>query len=778
MAQVPQDSVHFPVIFHFHQPVDNYGSVFDDVYEKCYGPLLDQITAHPALKFTLHFTGSLLDWYDQHRPEFIDKVRALAQRGQIEIIGGGYYEPIFAMIPPRDGIKQMEMLRDRIKDLFGLTVQGAWISERVWEPTYPKFLVEAGLKYVIVDDNHCRASGLTQEDTYYTYATEDEGAVIRVFPINEPIRYLAPWQSAWKVMSYLHTTPSPAGDRVVLFLSDAEKMGVWGTTHELCYIKGHPDDKYVGFIPAFFDHLEWNVLNEKWIKTITPSEYIAKFPARNLIYLPTSTYDRMEEWALPTPARRIRESLRISLEKNEIPRAPELSRFLKGGFWRTFLVKYPESGNMHKKMLHVREHLLALEQVVGTTTEVTQAWNEIYQAQANDVYWHGQFGGVYYKVFRHSVYHHLVQAENIMDQIAAGLGPRCPEGFQYPRAYATDLLRSGREEVVVETQNFNFYFLPREGGVLFELDYKPAARNLIALMSRWEEAYHDPRQVILDQFRKSAFREKVLPKNSPLAAYAKERLHDLGDFAGGTYEVQTKVTNEEVNVTLRHVGALRVDGQQDPIPLEIIKTFHHTNGSHDFIVNYTAVLPESNAKDATLLDSYSLFLDFPFLFSGDLGQTKYGVGNSEFRPVDSRKFQTPAILMQDLLWNLEVELKFPAGADQAWIYPVNTYLIDNNKWTREYQGSNLVTRIPIRALFEKEQVFCCSCRCLTKDTLESPLESPHTSSSIATSIARKSSGKKISQKRVAKKSSQMRVTKKSSQKRVAKKPSPSKESAA
>ncbi|OLS12506.1 MAG: 4-alpha-glucanotransferase [Promethearchaeota archaeon CR_4] len=749
MVQVPQDSVHFPVIFHFHQPVDNYDSVFNDVYEKCYGPLLDQITAHPAFKFTLHFTGSLLDWYDRHRPEFIDKVQVLAKRGQIEIIGGGYYEPIFAMIPQRDGVKQMEMLRDRVKDLFALSVQGAWLSERVWEPTYPKFLVEAGLKYVIVDDNHCRASGLSQEDTFYSYATEDDGAVIRVFPINEPIRYLAPWQSAWKVMSYLRTTTSPTGDRVVLFLSDAEKMGVWGTTNELCYVRGHPDDKYTGFIPAFFGHLEWNVLNEKWLKTITPSEYIAKFPARNLIYLPTSTYDRMEEWALPTPARRVRESLRKSLEKKEIPRAEELSHFLKAGFWRTFLVKYPESGNMHKKMLHVRKRLLALEQVVGTTTDVNRAWNEIYQAQANDVYWHGQFGGVYYKVFRHSVYFHLLQAETIMDHIAEGLGPKRPDDFKYPRGYATDFLRSSREEVVVETQNFNFYFLPRDGGVLFELDYKPASRNLVAVMSRWEESYHDPLQVILDQYRKSAFREKILPKISPFATYAKERLQDVGDFAGGIYDPQITVTKEAIEVALRHVGTVRVVGQTKTILLEITKTFRHENDSHEFLVNYTMIIPEKNATTEAFLDSYALFIDFPFLLSGDPGQTKYIVEKSEFRPVNSRKFHAPVIKMLDLVWNFETELKFPVGADQEWIYPINTYLIDNNKWAREYQGSNLVTRIPLRALVEKPQTFYCSCRCLTKENREVP----QTSSSASTNKVKHPSAKKIARKPVTKKPS-------------------------
>ena len=294
-----EKSIHLPIVFHFHQPVDNFPRVFEDIYKKSYEPLIDNIFQFENVKFTLHFSGNLLEWFLNHKPEFIKKIKIMAKRGQIEIIGGGYYEPIFAIIPYRDKIAQMKKLSNLIKDEFDLEVKGAWLSERVWEPNYPSFLNDVGLKYVIVDDNHFRSTGITEEESLYSYVTEDEGKTLRIFPINEELRYLTPWKPTYYSIDYLRKMADEKGDRIALLISDAEKMGVWGTTHQICYVdgQGHEDgDNGMPFIPAFFEQ----IVNNEWIKSLTLTEYMEKFPAKSLIYLPTASYDRMEEWCLPT----------------------------------------------------------------------------------------------------------------------------------------------------------------------------------------------------------------------------------------------------------------------------------------------------------------------------------------------------------------------------------------------------------------------------------------------------------------------------------------------
>ena len=65
---------------------------------------------------------------------------------------------------------------------------------------------------------------------------------------------------------------------------------------------------------------------------------------------------------------------------------PEDRRFLRGGFFREFFLKYPESH-------HLRARMLSVSRRVGDADQAARV--DLYQAQGNDPYWHGVFGGLY-----------------------------------------------------------------------------------------------------------------------------------------------------------------------------------------------------------------------------------------------------------------------------------------------------------------------------------------------------------------------------------------------
>jgi alpha-amylase/alpha-mannosidase (GH57 family) len=97
---------------HNHQPVGNFGWVFADVYEQAYRPMLEALERHPGVRLALHYTGPLLDWLGSERPEFMDRLAALVARGQVELMGGGYYEPVLASLPERDRLGQLTAMAD------------------------------------------------------------------------------------------------------------------------------------------------------------------------------------------------------------------------------------------------------------------------------------------------------------------------------------------------------------------------------------------------------------------------------------------------------------------------------------------------------------------------------------------------------------------------------------------------------------------------------------------------------------------------------------------
>ena len=166
--------INFVIGIHNHQPVGNFDFVFDQAYHNAYKPFMDLLEKYPSIKVGMHFTGILLDWIDRTYPEFISRQRAMVESGQIEVIGGGFYEPIMAVIPDHDKLGQIKKLSSYCESKLGVKPNGMWVAERVWEPHLPKPFNQASMRYVILDDTHFKYTGLEEEDLTGYFVTEEE----------------------------------------------------------------------------------------------------------------------------------------------------------------------------------------------------------------------------------------------------------------------------------------------------------------------------------------------------------------------------------------------------------------------------------------------------------------------------------------------------------------------------------------------------------------------------------------------------------------------------
>lgn len=111
--------VRLVLALHNHQPIGNFDGVFEDAYRDSYAPFLDVLRDYPDLSISLHTSGSLLEWLVEKKPEYIDVVREFVDRGQVEILGGPFYEPILASLPSRDRIGQIVTYSRFLEDLIG-----------------------------------------------------------------------------------------------------------------------------------------------------------------------------------------------------------------------------------------------------------------------------------------------------------------------------------------------------------------------------------------------------------------------------------------------------------------------------------------------------------------------------------------------------------------------------------------------------------------------------------------------------------------------------------
>ena len=228
--------------FHCHQPVGNFESVLKEVHSKSYSPLIRTLLKHGSCKFCLHISGYLLEWIVKNDPELIKLIREGAAQNKVEMLGGGYYEPILASIPLSDRMKQLEMLNKAIKKYFGVYPKGAWITERIWQPDIIESLNEAGMNYAFLDDFQFFQSGVDSDNIDKIFLTEYNGKYLNLFPIHERLRYKIPFAEPDESISeVLHINGRLSNLSVMV--DDGEKMGGWPDTYEWVYGRKFEDSE-------------------------------------------------------------------------------------------------------------------------------------------------------------------------------------------------------------------------------------------------------------------------------------------------------------------------------------------------------------------------------------------------------------------------------------------------------------------------------------------------------------------------------------------------------
>jgi alpha-amylase len=188
----------------------------------------------------------------------------------------------------------------------------------------------------------------------------------------------------------------------------------------------------------------------------------------------------MGEWALPVGAGR--ELLSAQRELTGLASGQRWQDLLRGGFWRAFLVKYPEVAEMYWKMLRLSTALHDELARRPDDVRLHAARTALWRGQANDAYWHGVFGGCYLPHLRRAVKQSLLDCERLMAEVTSAPALGWTRG---------DVNGDGREEVVVRTDRLAMTINPELGGVITELAWLPAGLDLADVLTRRPELYHD-----------------------------------------------------------------------------------------------------------------------------------------------------------------------------------------------------------------------------------------------------------------------------------------------
>ncbi len=673
---------HLSFLIHAHQPAGNFEDVFERCYQHAYLPFVQHLEKHTLIRAALHFSGPLLTWIQQHHPEYFELLRSLVKRKQVEMVGGGFYEPILAV----------ERLAAYLEEHFGERPSGAWLAERVWEPQLPSVLAAAQVNYTLVDDFHFLAAGFEPSELFGAYLAEDRGKAVRVFAGQKALRYLVPFGKVEEVIQYLREAAMTHPGGVAVFGDDMEKFGVWPGTFEHCYDNHWLED----FLTALEN-------NSDWLTVTPPGEYAESHAPLGRADLPTASYPEMTEWALPTSVRQ-----RFHAVQQEFSGRPEVAAFLRGGSWRGFFRKYAEANLLHKKMLRAGTRLAAVplrRTETKPAREIAIARDQLLRAQCNDAYWHGVFGGLYAPHLRTELWRNLIRAELAADKLIPG--------GQIGRVEMLDYDTDGKNELLFTGPEYQALLKPSDGGTVAALDFRPTAATLINSMQRRPEAYHarlreaprsttgavtsiheqtrvkEPnleRYLKYDRWARHAFRILVFSPKRTQADYESLQLQEDASFAGGEFSVRSSGPHQAELYRQTVIGGNQ--GTGEAVSVDITKRFSFGPAPNGCEMSCEVGLKLKQPVDRAVIVGIETVINLLAPTDSDrFIETVAGPQRLRF----SGELPAPILHMQDGWQKLRITLHAP-GAENFWIAPIETVSESEEGFERVYQGSQILAR--------------------------------------------------------------------------------------
>ncbi len=684
------DRLPLVLVIHCHQPVGNLDEVFSRAVDLCYAPFLDAVEAHPGVRLGLHFSGSLLEWLEQNRPGLLERLAALAGREQIELLGGGFYEPLLPLIPEEDAQGQLMLMREYLSSRFGRAPHGAWLGERLWSPELARNLARAQLQYTLVDDIHFPPPPAGKTHARGTFVTEHQGRALAVLPIARELRNHIPFQPVAEVTRLLQEA-AREGSECLCYADDGEKFGLWPGTHEWVFGKG--------WLEEFFAALE----TSEFIETLTPSACLERFPPRQRVYLAAGGHEDLLFWSLPLPTRERLEALRQKLEPAGLWQ--EVRPWLGSGRVMDFFVKYPEANHLHKKMLHVSRKLRQAQAEGISAERLAPARRALYRGQCGCACWHGWFGGLYLPHLRDRLYRELLTAEDILDRQIQG----ADEWISFePRDFDGD----GQDELIAENAALSLVLDPSRGGTLAELDFRPARLNLTHVVSRHPEFYHrlpeaaadtddpDGERALFERFRPDRFLRRCLVDRFPAAGTTLEEIlrgtyREEGDFGDGRFEISQAGIDEAGDcsfaATFNRTGHLRRPDGAHALSLE--KTVRLPLDQAEIEVRYRLTNPGAEALALCFAPEFCLRLpgiDRELCWLESPGMAGPGPrlrGAGELPPSDGLE-------LVDESENLRLRFSFSPAAS-VWHHPVETITRTESGLSLINQGHALLMRFAL-----------------------------------------------------------------------------------
>lgn len=323
-------------------------------YQTNIKPILTYLYANPSFALSISMSGIMLEWFEKEHPEFKSVVDELISRKQIEMIGGGYYNPLFPLLPPVDRVAQIELLTTSLRKLTGKRPRGMYPAGSSWDPSLINGIKTAGMDYLLLDSVVTNTGRPGQAAQYCPLVVDDSGKTLIILSMNQA---LLP-NTQTKVESYVSRI------KKIALSYDTPLICCMITTSQLRNL----------IESGWFATCLKEVSNYSVMAFSKPSSYLKNAVQYSHCFIPAGTV------------------------------MPHLSA-------RDFVCENREINSLYARMLYVSNEI---SQYRGDKVRKKAARDELLKAQHFRAYWPEELTASVNLMLRKKMYHHLLTAESII----------------------------------------------------------------------------------------------------------------------------------------------------------------------------------------------------------------------------------------------------------------------------------------------------------------------------------------------------------------------------
>ena len=494
--------------------IDSFQSdVLEKEYQNIYKPVAKFLYSHPAFCLSFSFNGPQFEFYRRKHPEFIEILQMLIGRKQIEILGGGFYDPVFPLLFPRDRTGQIELLSSSIREAVGKRPRGLSMCASIWESSRLSCFSTCGMEFVMLDETLVPP----EKNTCIPLIMSDKGKSIIILPVENSLKPQPNVQisgfidavTAKVQKSQRNSEPHmQSGEKVISIQfshKELKKLLESGWLENLSTVIS--DEK-----------------NEKCILSI-PSNVVKNSVVFQPVFIPAGMSGEIAQWAIK-PYKAVKTTSYFPVTIYD------------------FLQLYPQSRALYDRMMYVS---MLVNQSHGDKIRKKVARDKLWEAQNGNSFICTAEGAFVNSSFRQNSYKNLVEAEKIVRE--------CNEFEESVSCF--DYNGDGLNEYIIRMQNY-FAVVNLLGGAIREFDLMQASGNYADNLSRVQEFENCndnyERGLFVDHiFTDEEFSEYLLNKPTGNGVFSK-MIYTESKFSAQHKEIQLSVCalfKNRQNVSLR-----------------------------------------------------------------------------------------------------------------------------------------------------------------------------------------------------------------------------------